>query len=468
MKSLTRFNSLFFTTGFCLFLVSPCLLGGVNSAAAAEKYPDRLELLAMAKNGQIAELDALLSGYQESFEAGKISERVVNFAFWSFSNSDPALAPRFDAWIKQMPNSYSALLARGLYRRNLGRISRGSRSARHTGKSRYEKMRLYLDLAASDVISAIEINNRLGTAYGALIGIYMLNSSRNERERAVGIGLRAVPNSFTIHYRYLYSLLPWWGGSLAEIRAFIDEMKRLSPRDGNLKMLEGFHDFAIAEDLARGGKRREALEYFDRALSYGELGWYRYSLGWNYFKLKEYKKALENMSRALAVRPQDAFFLYKRAIILRKMGRYDKGFTDLKLAVKLDLLDPDILLEVAYALRDRRFYDQALTALNNALLYGANDYHIRDARGRLYLYQLNDPAKAIEDLTIATQLRPSSTHSLYHYASVLYRSHDCRAVKALRKFRKTCRKGMPACQNKYLTWARGAIKNLTTTGDCAR
>ena len=100
--------------------------------------------------------------------------------------------------------------------------------------------------------------------------------------------------------------------------------------------------------------------------------------------------------------------------------------------------------------------------------YGANDYHIRDARGRLNLYQLNDPAKAIEDLTIATQLRPSSTHSLYHYASVLYRSHDCRAVKALRKFRKTCRKGMPACQNKYLTWARGAIKNLTTTGGCVK
>ncbi len=468
MKSLTRFNSLFFTTAFCFFLVSPCLLGVVNSAAAAEKYPDRLELLAMAKNGQIAKLDALLSGYQESFEAGKISERVVNFAFWSFSNSDPALAPRFDVWIEQMPNSYSALLARGLYRRNLGKISRGSRSARRTGESRYEKMRLYLDLATSDVIAAIEINSKLGTAYGALIGIYMLNSSRNERERAVGIGLRAVPNSFTIHYRYLYSLLPWWGGSLAEIRAFIDEMKRLSPRDGNLKMLEGFYDFAIAEGLARNGKRREALEYFDRSLSYGELGWYRYSLGWNYYKLKEYKKALENMSRALAVRPQDAFFLYKRAIILRKIGRYDEAFVDLKLAAKLDPLDPDVLLEVAYALRDRRFYDQALTALNNALHYGSNDYYIRDARGRLYLYELNDPVKAVEDLRMATLLWPGGTRTMYNYALALYKSRDCRAVKAIKDFRKACRKGKASCRSKNLTWARNATKYLTRTVGCAK
>ena len=137
MKSSTRLNSLFLTAALCFFLISPCLLGGVNSAAAAENYPDRLEILAMAKSGQFSKLDALLSGYQESFQAGKVSERVVNFAFWSFSNSDPALAPRLDAWIEQMPNSYAALLARGLYRRNLGRISRGSRSGRNTPKSRY-------------------------------------------------------------------------------------------------------------------------------------------------------------------------------------------------------------------------------------------------------------------------------------------------------------------------------------------
>ena len=468
MKLLTRFDSLFFTTAFCLFLVSPCLLGGVNSATATENYPDRLELLAMAKNGQIAELDALLSGYQENFEAGKISERVVNFAFWSFSNSDPALAPRFDAWIKQMPNSYSALLARGLYRRNLGTTSRGTRSVRNTAESRFRKMRLYLDLATSDLIRAIEINNKLGTAYAALINIHMFNGARNAKETTLEAGLRAVPDSFIIRRLYLFSLVPWWGGSLVEIRSFIDEMKRHSPRDGTLKVLEGYYDFTVAEQLRRGGKGREALEYYDRALSYGELGWYRLGLGWNYFKLKQYQKALENVNRALMVRPQDAFFLNKRAILLRKLGRYDEAFRDWELAVKLDPLDPDILLQVAYALRDRKFYDQALAALNNALHYGADDHYIRDARGRLYLYELNDPVKAVEDLRVATQLSPGSTRYLYNYAVALYKSRDCEAVKAIRNFRKTCRKGMPSCRSKNLTWARNAIKYLTTTVGCAR
>ncbi len=82
--------------------------------------------------------------------------------------------------------------------------------------------------------------------------------------------------------------------------------------------------------------------------------------------------------------------------------------------------------------------------------------------------ELNEPAKAVEDLRVATQLSPGSTRYLYNYALALYKSHDCGAVKALRNFRKTCRKGMLSCERKNLTWARDAIKYLTTTGACPR
>ena len=468
MKSLTRFNSLFFTTAFCFFLVSPCRLGVVNSVAAAEKYPDRLELFAMAKNGQFAKLDARLSGYQESFEAGRLSDRIVGFAFETFASSDPVLQTKLSEWIKRMPNSYAALLARGMYYENLGWISRGAMLAKDTSDARFEKMRKYFQLAITDFARAVEINNKMSVAYANLIDIAMASSGRRMIEVLLQAGLRAVPNSVIIRYSYINTLQPWWGGSIAEIEVFLDETKRQYPDDKELNILQGYYDLTKGEQLKRAGKAREAIDYFDRAVGYGLRGLYFVERGRNYYRLKQYRKALDDFNRALQVWPQTASFLNYRAKTLRKLGRYDGAFRDWGLAVKLDPLDPDILLQVAYALRDRRFYDQALAALNNALHYGANDYYIRDARGRLYLYELSDPIKAVEDLEVATQLRPGSTRSMYNYALALYKSHNCRAVKAIRKFRKTCRKGMPSCRSKNLTWARNALKYLTTTGGCAR
>jgi tetratricopeptide (TPR) repeat protein len=235
-----------------------------------------------------------------------------------------------------------------------------------------------------------------------------------------------------------------------------------------LNVLQGYYDLTQAEQLKRAGKAREAMAYFNRALGYGVRGLYFIERGRNYHRLKQYRKALNDFNRAIEIWPQTAFYLNYRARTLSKLGRYDEAFRDWKLAVKLDPLDPDILLYVSYALRDRRFYDQALAALNNALHYGANNHYIWSARGRLYLYELNDPAKAVEDLRVANQLSPGETRYLYNYAVALYKSHDCRAVKALRNFMKTCRKGKPSCRSKNLTWARHTMKYLTTTGGCAR
>lgn len=467
MKSLIHFNSLLFTTRFYLVLV-PCLLGMVSSAVAAKDFPDRLEILAMVKDGQFAALDTRLSNYQQSYEAGHISEEIVDFAFMTFSNSDPDLESQLNEWIKQTPNSYSAVLARGVYYWRLGWLSRGTMLAKDTPGSGFDKMREYFKSAVSDLVRAIQINNKLGTAYALLIDLAVTTSGRDAMLRILKAGLSAVPDSFVIRYRYLHNLQPWWGGSLTDMRAFIDETKRRFPRDEALKVLEGFYDFTIAEGYRRSGKGREAIRYYNRALSYGEHGWYRYRIGLNYFNLKQYGKALENFNRAVSVRPQMAQYLNARAFTLRMLGQFDEAFNDWGLALDLDPLNPNILIEIAYAFRDLKLYDEALISLNSAVVYGAYNHNVRDVRGRLYLYELDDPVKAIEDLRITTELQPGRSKYWFNYGVALYKIKKCEAVRPLTNYRKVCQKKRQRCNRKNVAWAKGVVEHLTKNQMCRK
>ena len=92
-------------------------------------------------------------------------------------------------------------------------------------------------------------------------------------------GLRAVPNSIFIRFQYLESLVPWWGGSLTEIFFFLERIDNDSPHDQKMKPLGGFYDYIYGKMLGRKGERKEAVKYFDKALSYGEYSSYRIGKG---------------------------------------------------------------------------------------------------------------------------------------------------------------------------------------------
>ncbi|MCH7756520.1 hypothetical protein IIC45_00290, partial [Patescibacteria group bacterium] len=62
----------------------------------------------------------------------------------------------------------------------------------------------------------------LTPAHGALINIAMMRGENKAQYDAMAEGLRANPESYVIRRRYLFALQPKWGGSVQQMRAFLD------------------------------------------------------------------------------------------------------------------------------------------------------------------------------------------------------------------------------------------------------
>src|ERR1051326_2582227 len=106
-------------------LVSVSITAGVSAHAqegndppdTPEEIASQHDSLNLLRQSRYVELDAKMSGIQRSYESGTITDERLLHEFRAFYDTDPALAGRYDAWVENMPRSYSALVARGIYLR---------------------------------------------------------------------------------------------------------------------------------------------------------------------------------------------------------------------------------------------------------------------------------------------------------------------------------------------------------------
>lgn len=466
-------------------------LSSLPEHAHARPVLDRREFLQLLRQDNLDELEAQLQKYVDDYRAGKISDHIVEQAYYSFGSADPDLESKLNEWIADRPGSYSARIARGLFYMNLGWISRGYAWAQKTADVRFAVMRNYVGLARSDFTAALEINSRFGLAYGSLIQIAMMLGESDEADFLVRKGLEADPRSFVIRRRYLFSLVPWWRINSPQpqalssfesrmrdwrlehgqvevpenIRDFVTEIEGDAADNPALEPLKGFNDYVIAELLSRQDRREEAIKYYDSALRFGDYWWYHQEQGYNYFRLDRFDDAVKSYTRALEAWPQFPDSLDWRARNLRKLGQFDRAFADWNEALSVDPRNPRILVQKAYALREVKRYQDVLSTLDQATLYGAYDEDIRDARGRILLYELERPADAIDDLRRATKLDPESKRYWYNYGLALYRTKDCKAAEALSTYRRVCIQGAE-CSKKNMKWAAEVIAYMEHSRNC--
>jgi tetratricopeptide (TPR) repeat protein len=437
-----------------------------STAAGTERFPDKLELVGLLRDGRFDELEARLTAYQEGFEAGRISEQTVDIAFTSFEIFDPDLETKFALWSLHNPDSYAVLLARSIYYENLGWNSRGTRYAEDTSEERFAEMYDYFSRAITDLELAIEMNKKLSIAYGRLIQISTVDPELIDQDEILEDGLRAVPSSLFIRYAYMASRVPWWGGSLTEIWFFIERTTRDLPHDPNAKPLEGYYDFILGRILARDGHHKESLEYFDKALSYGEYPGYRISKGEGYYNLKLYDKARAEFEKVLQRYPQHLGALGWRAGTYRRQTRYDLALADVETAIRHNPFAPKFLSRRAYLLRKLKRFEEAERDLTKALVYGYYDEEIQYSRGTLYLHSLKNYQKAIIDLKRATLLAPESAKYWYEYASALYYTLDCDIIAALNTYLKLCADGQK-CKAHGLKFAKSSLEHLSHFEECS-
>jgi hypothetical protein len=203
-----------------------------------EETASQQESLNFLRQARYVELDAKMNGIQRAYELGKITDDRLLHEFRAFYDTDPALNQRYNAWIEKMPRSYSALLARGIYLRYLGKQARGGAYIDNTPRQRIELMSTYMAKAMRDYNASLTLTKKPLLTYHSIIAVTMFEPVMGDdglARRMLDESIRVDPRNFVVRYKYFASLQTRWGGSLEQMLDFEKQARAAGLSDAQLR-----------------------------------------------------------------------------------------------------------------------------------------------------------------------------------------------------------------------------------------
>ena len=342
-----------------------------------------LQLVALLRARRFRELDEAVVSIDRAYQANPLTESRMDVAARAFYRPGSDLQPLLDAWIKEMPGSYAARLARGVFYTAVGYDKRGTCTADKTSCAKFDAMRENHAKALADLDAAFAINPRLIHALIYKMDIAMAAGDRRTNKAMHDKALELNPLSLTARFWFVTALLPRWGGSIAEMRAEIDAARPYYPKNPALKVLEGRIAFERGDDAYYdAGDMAAAANFYGEALTFGSHPFYHAMHADALVRIGEVQAAMPDIETALAAAPADP-----RAVFLRGYVRYTQ-----------DSFRPAIA-DFSAALEGNTRHHEAL-----------------DFRGLSYVETGNFKA-AIADFERAVAIAPQNTEYLDHLKS---------------------------------------------------
>ncbi len=242
------------------------LLAATTFVAAS--HASQIDASTLLRADKFQQLDDYYFAVQRRFDAGKISGDDLRNEFRSFYPTDRDLEAKLDGWVHAFPKSYVARLARAIYYKRMGFEERGGEYISKTSPERIRNMDSALGKSIRDFGASLALESKPFLSY-----FYMLDISdqyagvpytRQLYEKAVALS----PTSFGLHLKFMKALEAKWGGSLQEMRAFMEECRNSHLPDPQLRQLqamvyedEGWEDVNYNDDLIGAeAAYRKALE----------------------------------------------------------------------------------------------------------------------------------------------------------------------------------------------------------------
>ncbi len=445
------------------------LLVCLPSTAWAEDpgYADSIELRELFVNKNYKQLMSQIVTYQKRYEADIRNETAFELVFHSFNMADSTHEAIFDDWIRQYPSSYIPYLARSYYFTNLGWKKRGQKYASETSYNQFNQLKLYHRKALADIDKAIAIKPDITLSYAARIDVSLGLGDDKMRSEALLEGLKVSPASYEIRKSYLFSILPKWGGSFDEIAEFLADTKQYENRNSNLKPLAGFIYYVKGMIARERNQFAEGLELLTKAIEYGEKSWFYYERGLCYYQLNDYDKAISDLSRSVAMYPENISALYWRSWSYREKEMYAEALGDLDLVVQLEPTNAKYISNRGAVLTKFNQFDEALDDFKKAAAIDNSNAYTWSQIGWYSSFKLNDYQTGANAYKKAVELEPGNVNYLYNYAIVLNNMRDCKMKPLLQEIIQLCGDGRAkGCSGNKVNWAKEMTKFLANGEVC--
>lgn len=331
------------------------LVVAATGVACAANPPTSYDLGArqtvnMVRAGEFRRLNRYYSAAQSSYDRGQISDRRLLSEFRHFRDTAPDLAPRYASWVKEMPNSYVAHLARAIYYLRIGQQSRGDKFISDTSQAQLRGMDEAFTTALGELQKSASLERKplLTIFYQLDIGLYEGDSGQNRQLLQASIAIQS--NNFIVREMYMGTLQTAWGGSTAEMKEFVASCKAAGLPAAQITELnsEVIADEAWVDDSNRNYKRA-GLEYLEaNRLSPG--GTCLLCAGSDFMQAGDYPDAVTALSGYLASNPDSGEALNLRAYAYFGLHRTPDGMHDCARAAALGNRDCQSLLGWAYGI----------------------------------------------------------------------------------------------------------------------
>ncbi|HZW80286.1 MAG TPA: hypothetical protein VFF50_07440 [Candidatus Deferrimicrobiaceae bacterium] len=271
------------------------------------------QVLALLAADRFATLDKYFSSVQREYVDGAISGEDLRDAFRVFYATAAAFGPKYDRWVEQFPKSYVAHLARGIYYKKLGQERRGKDFIANTSFTQITGMESAYDKALQDFHASADLNEKPLLTYMHALDISSSVGRKGESRELLDFATRIDPTNFVVRQKYMLALEPRWGGSVEQMRAFLEECQKANLPAAALRKLEA----VIVADQA--GTDYDSHRYAAAANGYRkaiEMGGEIVCLECAAYAMadqKQYADAINVYSIMLTDKPSDAETLARRA-----------------------------------------------------------------------------------------------------------------------------------------------------------
>ncbi|MGH8661998.1 MAG: M48 family metalloprotease, partial [Burkholderiales bacterium] len=298
--------------------------------------PVQRHVVGLLEQGDYPELERLLGGYQRAFEADHATSPRIENAFSAFRRVPPAAERRFDEWVGKHPSSYTALTARGCFLYFQGLEARGTGFIQDTPEENIRVMRSYLDRAQTDLERSLELTPRPYISRLTLMSIARTNGSRREEQAQYLEAVKLAPQSIELRLAHMTALEPRWGGSYAQMEAYLAESRAEMRDPGALDRLAARIPAYRAHERQRARQYAQALKLYDEAValhaSAGTLCERSYVLS----QLKRDAEAFSDVKLALS-KTRDIRYCLERAVAVASgAGDAEEAIRMMSLVIEVD------------------------------------------------------------------------------------------------------------------------------------
>lgn len=315
------------------------MMAYVGVASAEDWAKPDAEILSLLKAEAFSQLDDRLTALYARYRADPSREREVDLAFDASYRSGPEIEKQLTAWIASEPKSHVAHLARGIHYTKMGWSRRGAAVMIETSKEQMDGMQYYFEKAWQDLEAALSKNPELVHAMCYEMEILMNFSAKDQildlRKRA----LTVTPLSLTARWYYITTLLPRWGGSIAQVNQEIVAARKEYKRNSALGILDGRADAEMGDALLFAGRYDESIPYYTKARQYGEHWFYIEQRGEAYSYAGQPQPSNKDLDAAIRLRPNCPRAYYMRGFNEYAAGQYGNAIKDWEVSLSSSPFD---------------------------------------------------------------------------------------------------------------------------------